>query len=171
VKVGFNPIPVSRAALEIQIDRLRSRRPSLRRSTALPDVSDRCRVGIARVRCGLEFMGLPRASRHAAAHHRHSQQRTCARRSQPRRSSSGLLQEGAEPMPTTPEEHGGRHRSRGDQMVDAHPLRRLQGGVGIGPTMRPCCTVGSWRPRGAPERIDLKMDAVVEAPSANSLAA
>jgi tripartite-type tricarboxylate transporter receptor subunit TctC len=128
VKVGFNPIPVSRAALESKLI-VALAATSLRRSTALPDVSDRCRVGTARVRCGLELWPA-RARRHAAAHHRHSQQRP-ARGARNRGGQAAAAAGRRRADAHNARGACGRHRSRGDQMVYAHPLRRLQGRVGI----------------------------------------
>ena len=128
VKVGFNPIPVSRAALESRLI-VALAATSLRRSTALPDVPTVAEFGIARVRRGLELWAA-RAGRYAAAHHRHPQQR----------SARGARNRGGQAAPAAgrcrADAHNargacGRHRSRGDQMVDPHPLRRPQGGVGI----------------------------------------
>ena len=129
VKVGFNPIPVSRGALEGGLIRALA-------GTSLEALEPRCRTcrrvaesglpgfdAVAELRAG-------RAGRHAAADHRPAQQgarrgardRGGAASASPRRAPS--------PMPTTPEEHAARHRSRGNQMVDADQVGRPAGAIG-----------------------------------------
>jgi tripartite-type tricarboxylate transporter receptor subunit TctC len=102
VKVGFNPIPVSRAALESRLI-VALAATSLRRSTALPDVPTVAESGLPGFDAVLSYgllapAGTPRPiidtlnkDLRAALATEEVKQR--------------LLQEGAEPMPTTPEEH------------------------------------------------------------------
>jgi len=102
VKVGFNPIPVSRAALESKLI-VALAATALRRSTALPDVPTVAESGLPGFDAVLSYgllapVGTPRPiidtlnkDLRAALATEEVRQR--------------LLQEGAEPMPTTPEEH------------------------------------------------------------------
>ena len=72
VKVGFNPIPVSRAALEGGLIRALAG-TSLKRSTVVSGPADRRRIGAARLRRGAELRAGG-AGRHAAADHRAAEQ-------------------------------------------------------------------------------------------------
>ena len=70
----------------------------------VPRPADRRGIRPARLRRGADLRHR-RAGRHAAARSSTSSTRCCATRLPPTRSKRRLAQEGAEPMPTTPEEH------------------------------------------------------------------
>jgi len=102
VKVGFNPIPVSRGALEGKLIRALAA-TSLKRSTMFPDLPTVAESGLPGFDAVLTYgllapAGTPRP--------------IIARLNKELRAALGsdevkrrLLQEGAEPLPTTPEEH------------------------------------------------------------------
>ncbi len=123
VKVGFNPIPVSRAALDSKLI-VALAATSLRRSSALPDVPTVAESGLPGFDAVLSYgllapAGTPRSIidllnkdlRAALATEEVSQR---------------LFQEGAEPMPTTPEEHAAvidREESKWSALIHAVGLQ------------------------------------------------
>ena len=72
VKVGFNPIPVSRARLEGKPDP-RARGHVAAAFDRVPGSADRCRIGLARLRRGADLWAGG-AGRNAASDHRAAQQ-------------------------------------------------------------------------------------------------
>jgi tripartite-type tricarboxylate transporter receptor subunit TctC len=102
VKVGFNPIPVSRAALEAGLIRALAG-TSLKRSTLLPDLPTVAESGLPGFDAVLSYglvapAGTPQS---IVARLNHELRAALATEEVRKR----LHQEGAEPMPTTPEEH------------------------------------------------------------------
>ena len=102
VKAGFNPIPVSRAALDGGLI-LALAATSLRRSPALPDVPSVAEAGLPGFDAVLTYGLLAPAGTPRPIVERLNQVLRGALASEEVRHR--LLQEGAEPMPTTPEEH------------------------------------------------------------------
>jgi tripartite-type tricarboxylate transporter receptor subunit TctC len=102
VKVGFNPIPVSRAAIEGKLIRALAA-TSLKRSSAYPDLPTVAESGLPGFDAVLTYgivapAGTPRP---IVERLNKALRDTLATDEVKRR----LAQEGAEPMPTTPEEH------------------------------------------------------------------
>ena len=102
VKVGFNPIPVSRAALESgQIRALAG--TSLKRSTHFPDLPTVAESGLPGFDAVLNYgLVAPAGTPRAIVERLNKELRTVLASDEVRRR---LVQEGAEPRPTTPEEH------------------------------------------------------------------
>ncbi len=102
VKVGFNPIPVSRAALESgQIRALAG--TSLRRSTHFPDLPTVAESGLPGFDAVLNYGIVAPAGTPRPIIERLNKELRAALASEEVRKR--LIQEGAEPRPITPEEH------------------------------------------------------------------
>ena len=102
VKVGFNPIPVSRGALEGKLIRALAA-TSLKRSTMFPDLPTVAEFGLPGFDAVLTYGLLAPAGTPRPIIERLSKELRAALTSD--EVKRRLLQEGAEPMPTTPEEH------------------------------------------------------------------
>src|SRR5712691_3194725 len=102
VKVGFNPIPVSRAALESGLIRALAG-TSLQRSSAFPDLPTVAESGLPGFDAVLTY-GLiaPAGTPRPIIDRLNKELRAALATDEVKRR---LAQEGAEPMPTTPEEH------------------------------------------------------------------
>jgi tripartite-type tricarboxylate transporter receptor subunit TctC len=102
VKVGFNPIPVSRGALEGRLIRALAG-TSLRRSTTFPDLPTIAESGLPGFDAVLTY-GLiaPAGTPRPIIERLNKELRAALATDEVKRR---LTQEGAEPMPTTPEEH------------------------------------------------------------------
>jgi tripartite-type tricarboxylate transporter receptor subunit TctC len=102
VKVAFNPIPVSRAAIESKLI-IALAATSLRRSAALPDLPTVAESGLRGFDAVLSYGLLaPAGTPRPIVERLNKELRAALATEEVRRR---LLQEGAEPMPTTPEEH------------------------------------------------------------------
>lgn len=104
IKVAFNPIPVSRAAIENKLIRALAV-SSLKRSSLFPEVAPIAEAGLPDFDAVLTYgivgpLGLPRA---IVERLNRALQRALATE----RVRQRLLQEGAEPSPTTPEAYAG----------------------------------------------------------------
>ena len=102
VKVGFNPIPVSRAAIESKLI-IALAATSSRRSTAMPDLPTVAESGLPGFDAVLSYGLLAPASTPRPIIERLNKELRAALVTEEVRHR--LLQEGAEPMPTTPDEH------------------------------------------------------------------
>ena len=102
VKVGFNPIPVSRAAIESKLI-IALAATSSRRSTAMPDLPTVAESGLPGFDAVLSYGLLAPAGTPRSIIERLNKELRAALASEEVRHR--LLQEGAEPMPTTPDEH------------------------------------------------------------------
>jgi tripartite-type tricarboxylate transporter receptor subunit TctC len=102
VKVGFNPIPVSRPALEAKLI-IALAATSLRRSTAFPDLPTVAESGLPGFDAVLTYGLLAPAGTPAPIVERLNKELRAVLALEEVRKR--LYQEGAEPMPTTPEEH------------------------------------------------------------------
>jgi tripartite-type tricarboxylate transporter receptor subunit TctC len=102
VKVGFNPIPVSRAALEGGLIRALAG-TSLKRSTAFPDLPTIAESGLPGFDAVLSYGLVAPAGTPAPIIERLNKDLRAALASD--EVKKRLHQEGAEPMPTSPEEH------------------------------------------------------------------
>ena len=102
VKVGFNPIPVSRAAIESKLI-IALAATSSRRSTAMPDLPTVAESGLPGFDAVLSYGLLAPASTPRPIIERLNKELCAALVTEEVRHR--LLQEGAEPMPTTPDEH------------------------------------------------------------------
>ena len=102
VKVGFNPIPVSRAAIESKLI-IALAATSSRRSTAMPDLPTVAESGLPGFDAVLSYGLLAPAGTPRPIIERLNKELRAALASEEVRHR--LLQEGAEPMPTTPDEH------------------------------------------------------------------
>ncbi len=102
VKVAFNPIPVSRAAIESKLI-IALAATSLRRSAALPDLPTIAESGLPGFDAVLSYGLLAPAGTPRPIVERLNKELRAALATKEVRHR--LLQEGAEPMPTTPEEH------------------------------------------------------------------
>src|SRR5262249_2386113 len=102
VKVGFNPIPVSRGALDNGLIRALAG-TSLRRSTLLPDVPTLAESGLPGYDATLHYGPLAPAGPPRPIAERLNQERRAAPATEEVRRR--IIQEGGEPMPTSPEEH------------------------------------------------------------------
>ena len=102
VKVGFNPIPVSRAALESGLIRALAG-TSLKRSTALPNLPTLAESGLPGYDATLNYGLVAPAGTPRPIIDRLSKELRAALASEEVRRR--IIQEGAEPEPTTPEEH------------------------------------------------------------------
>jgi tripartite-type tricarboxylate transporter receptor subunit TctC len=103
IKVAFNPIPVSRAAIESNLIRALAV-SSLKRSSLFPDVAPIAESGLPGFDAVLTYgivgpAGIPRAIVERLNNGLKAALAT-------ERVQKRLLQEGAEPSPTTPEEYG-----------------------------------------------------------------
>jgi tripartite-type tricarboxylate transporter receptor subunit TctC len=101
VKVAFNPIPVSRAAIDSKLI-IALAATSLRRSAALPDLATVAKSGLPGFDAVLSYGLLAPAGTPHPIIERLSKELRAALATEEVRDR--LLQEGAEPMPTTPEE-------------------------------------------------------------------
>jgi tripartite-type tricarboxylate transporter receptor subunit TctC len=102
VKVGFNPIPVSRAALEGGLIRALAG-TSLKRSTAFPDLPTVAESGLPGFDAVLSYgLVAPTGTPQPIIERLNKELRAALATDEVKRR---LHQEGAEPMPTTPEEH------------------------------------------------------------------
>jgi tripartite-type tricarboxylate transporter receptor subunit TctC len=102
VKVGFNPVPVSRAALEGGLIRALAG-TSLKRSTALPDLPTVAESGLPGFDAVLTYGLVAPAGTPRPIIERLNRELNAALATD--EVKKRLHQEGAEPMPTTPEEH------------------------------------------------------------------
>jgi tripartite-type tricarboxylate transporter receptor subunit TctC len=102
VKVAFNPIPVSRAAIESKLI-IALAATSLQRSTALPDLPTVAESGLPGFDAVLSYGLLAPAGTPRPIIERLNKELCAALVTEEVRHR--LLQEGAEPMPTTPDEH------------------------------------------------------------------
>ena len=102
VKVGFNPIPVSRAALEAKLI-IALAGTSLNRSSVLPDVPTIAESGLPGFDAGLSYGLLAPAGTPRPIIERLNKELRAALATE--QVHKRLMQEGAEPLPTTPEEH------------------------------------------------------------------
>ena len=102
VKVGFNPIPVSRAAIESKLI-IALAATSSRRSTAMPDLPTVAESGLPGFDAVLSYGLLAPAGTPRSIIERLNKELRAALVTEEVRHR--LLQEGAEPMPTTPDEH------------------------------------------------------------------
>ncbi len=102
VKVGFNPIPVSRAALDAGLIRALAG-TSLKRSAALPDLPTIAESGLPGFDAVLSYGLLAPAGTPRPIVERLNRELRAALATEEVRKR--LHQEGAEPMPITPEEH------------------------------------------------------------------
>ena len=102
VKVGFNPIPVSRAAIESKLI-IALAATSARRSTAMPDLPTVAESGLPGFDAVLSYGLLAPAGTPRPIIERLNKELRAALVTEEVRHR--LLQEGAEPMPTTPDEH------------------------------------------------------------------
>src|SRR6476661_5255246 len=127
VKVGFNPIPVSRAALESKLI-VALAATSLRRSTALPDVPTVAESGLPGFDAVLSYGLLaPAGTPRPIIERLNKELRAALANEQVRKR---LLQEGAEPLPTTPEEHAAvidREESKWSSLIRAIGLNAESG--------------------------------------------
>jgi tripartite-type tricarboxylate transporter receptor subunit TctC len=102
VRVGFNPIPVSRAAIDGGLIRALAA-TSLRRSTLLPDVPTVAESGLPGFDAVLTYgLVAPAGTPRAIIDLLNKELRRALATDEVKRR---LHQEGAEPMPTSPEEH------------------------------------------------------------------
>jgi len=102
VKVGFNPIPVSRGALDNGLIRALAG-TSLRRSTLLPDVPTLAESGLPGYDATLHYgLVAPAGTPRPIVERLNQELRAALATEEVRRR---IIQEGGEPMPTTPEEH------------------------------------------------------------------
>jgi tripartite-type tricarboxylate transporter receptor subunit TctC len=102
VKVGFNPIPVSRAAIDGGLVRALAA-TSLRRSTLLPDVPTVAESGLPGFDAVLTYgLVAPAGTPRPIVDRLNKELRAALATAEVQRR---LHQEGAEPMPTSPEEH------------------------------------------------------------------
>lgn len=102
VKVGFNPIPVSRGAIESGLIRALAS-TAMTRSSLLPDVPTVAEQGLPGFDAVLTYGLVAPAGTPRPIIERLSQELRAALQTDEARKR--LIQEGAEPMPTTPEEH------------------------------------------------------------------
>jgi tripartite-type tricarboxylate transporter receptor subunit TctC len=102
VKVGFNPIPVSRGALEGKLIRALAG-TSLKRSSTFPDLPTVAESGLPGFDAVLTYGLLAPAGTPRPIIERLNKELRAALASD--EVKRRLIQEGAEPMPTTPEEH------------------------------------------------------------------
>ncbi len=130
VKVGFNPIPVSRAAIEGKLIRALAA-TSLKRSATYPGLADGRGIRPARLRRGAELRHR-RAGRHAAADRRQAQQgaaRGAGHRRGEETARPGRRRAGADHAGATRRRHRPRGKEMGgDDQVGRHPgeMRRLR---------------------------------------------
>jgi tripartite-type tricarboxylate transporter receptor subunit TctC len=102
VKVGFNPIPVSRAAMEAKLI-VALAGTSLKRSTALPDLPTVAESGLPGFDAVLTYgLVAPAGTPRPIIERLNKELRAALATDEVKKR---LHQEGAEPMPTTPEEH------------------------------------------------------------------
>jgi len=102
IKVGFNPIPVSRGALEGKLIRALAG-TSLKRSSTFPDLPTISESGLPGFDAVLTYGLLaPAGTPRPIVERLNKELRAALATDEVRRR---LIQEGAEPMPTTPEEH------------------------------------------------------------------
>lgn len=102
VKVGFNPIPVSRAAMEGKLI-IALAGTSLKRSTALPDLPTVAESGLPGFDAVLTYgLVAPAGTPPPIIERLNKELRAALATDEVKKR---LHQEGAEPMPTTPEEH------------------------------------------------------------------
>jgi tripartite-type tricarboxylate transporter receptor subunit TctC len=102
VKVGFNPIPVSRAAMDGGLIRALAG-TSMKRSTALLDLPTVSESGLPGFDAVLSYgLVAPAGTPRAIVERLNKELRAALATEEVRKR---LIQEGAEPMPTTPEEH------------------------------------------------------------------
>ena len=102
VKVGFNPIPVSRGAMDGGLIRAIAG-TSLKRSTALPDLPTVAEAGLPGFDAVLSYgLVAPAGTPRPIVERLNKELRAVLAMDDVRKR---LIQEGAEPMPTTPEEH------------------------------------------------------------------
>ena len=102
VKVGFNPIPVSRGALDGGLIRALAG-TSLKRSSTFPDLPTVAELGLPGFDAVLTYgLVAPAATPRPIIERLNRELRATLATEEVRRR---LVQEGAEPMPTTPEEH------------------------------------------------------------------
>jgi tripartite-type tricarboxylate transporter receptor subunit TctC len=102
VKVGFNPIPVSRAAIEGKLIRVLAA-TSMKRSSMFPDLPTIAESGLPGFDAVLTYgIAAPAGTPRPIVEKLNKALRAALATDEVKRR---LAQEGAEPMPTTPEEH------------------------------------------------------------------
>jgi tripartite-type tricarboxylate transporter receptor subunit TctC len=102
VKVGFNPIPVSRGALDGKLIRALAA-TSLKRSSTFPDLPTIAESGLPGFDAVLTYgLVAPAGTPRPIVERLNKELRAALATDEVKRR---LIQEGAEPMPTTPEEH------------------------------------------------------------------
>jgi tripartite-type tricarboxylate transporter receptor subunit TctC len=102
VKIGFNPIPVSRGALEAKLIKALAA-TSLKRSTIFPDLPTIAESGLSGFDAVLTYgLVAPAGTPRPIVEKLNKELRAALASDEVKRR---LHQEGAEPMPTTPEEH------------------------------------------------------------------
>jgi tripartite-type tricarboxylate transporter receptor subunit TctC len=102
VKAGFNPIPVSRAAIEAKLI-IALAGTSLHRSAALPEVPTVAESGLPGFDAVLTYgLVAPAGTPHPIIERLNKALRSALATDEVKKR---LLQEGAEPMPTTPQQH------------------------------------------------------------------
>ena len=102
VKVGFNPIPVSRSALEGKLIRALAA-TSMKRSSMFPDLPTVAESGLPGFDAVLNYgIAVPAGTPRPIVERLNKALRAALASDEVKRR---LQQEGAEPMPTTPEEH------------------------------------------------------------------
>jgi tripartite-type tricarboxylate transporter receptor subunit TctC len=102
VKVGFNPIPVSRAAIEAKLI-IALAGTSSKRSAALPDLPTVAESGLPGFDAVLTYgLVAPAGTPRPIIERLNKELRAALATEEVKKR---LLQEGVEPMPTTPEEH------------------------------------------------------------------
>jgi tripartite-type tricarboxylate transporter receptor subunit TctC len=123
VKVGFNPIPVSRAALDGQLIRALAG-TSLKRSSMFPDLPTIAESGLPGYDAVLTYgLVAPAATPRPIVERLNKELRAALATDEVKRR---LLQEGAEPMPTTPQEHAAvidREETKWSQIITAAGLK------------------------------------------------
>ena len=102
VKVGFNPIPLSRGALEGKLIRALAG-TSLKRSSTFPDLPTIAELGLPGFDAVLTYgLVAPAGTPPPIIERLNKELRAALATDEVKRR---LVQEGAEPMPTTPDEH------------------------------------------------------------------
>jgi tripartite-type tricarboxylate transporter receptor subunit TctC len=102
VKVGFNPIPVSRAAIDGKLIRALAA-TSMKRSSMFPDLPTIAESGLPGFDAVLTYgIVAPAGTPRDIVERLNKELRSALATDEVKRR---LTQEGAEPMPTTPEEH------------------------------------------------------------------
>ena len=122
VKVGFNPIPVSRAAIEGKLIRALAA-TSMKRSSMFPDLPTIAESGLPGFDAVLTYgLVAPAGTPRPIIDKLNRALRAALETDEVKRR---LNQEGAEPMPTTPEEHAAlidREDTKWSQLIKSHEI-------------------------------------------------